>query len=81
MGVAAFTDEVIGKRVQLLKDAVPAASRVVVLRAPGQVQDHLVSGIDAAAHQVGVTLKVIEVRLAEDHPGPSRRRSAGAVRP
>jgi ABC-type uncharacterized transport system substrate-binding protein len=67
-GVAAFTDQVIGKRVQLLKEAVPAASRVVVLRVPGQIQDHLVSGIDAAAHQVGVTLKVIEVRVAEDLP-------------
>jgi putative ABC transport system substrate-binding protein len=69
-GVATFTHAVIGKRVQLLKEAVPAASRVVVLRTPTpeQIQDYLVSGIDAAAHQVGVTLKVIEVRLAEDLP-------------
>src|SRR5438093_606715 len=62
-GVATFTDEVIGKRVQLLKEAVPAVSRVVALRTSEQVQDLLVTRIDSAAHQVGVTLKVINVRL------------------
>jgi len=65
-GVATFTDEVIGKRVQLLKEAVPAVSRVVALRTSEQVQDLLVNRIDSAAHQVGVTLKVINVRLATD---------------
>jgi putative ABC transport system substrate-binding protein len=68
-GSATFTDEVIGKRVHLLKQASPAITRLVVLRPPGQVQDFIVRSIDVAAHQVGVTLKVIEVRLPADLPG------------
>jgi hypothetical protein len=36
----------IGKRVQLLKEAVPAISRLVVLRTKGDVQDFMVGSID-----------------------------------
>jgi ABC-type uncharacterized transport system substrate-binding protein len=68
-GMATFADEVIGKRVHLVKEAAPSVSRLVVLRTSGQVQDFIVKSIDVAAQQVGVKLNVFEVRLAEDLPG------------
>lgn len=65
-GMATFADEVIGKRVHLVKEAAPSVSRLVVLRTSGNVQDLIVKSIDVAAQQVAVKLNVIEVRLAED---------------
>jgi putative ABC transport system substrate-binding protein len=54
------------KRVQLLKEAVPKASRFAVLRTPGRLQDLVVKDMVAAAGHLGVQLQVIEVRSAED---------------
>jgi len=65
-GLTHFTPELMAKRVQLLKDAVPAASRVAVLRLPGRVHDLVVKDMEAAARQLSVRLQVIEVRRAED---------------
>jgi putative ABC transport system substrate-binding protein len=65
-GYTHFTPELMAKRVQLLKDVVPAASRFVVLRLPGRVHDLVVKDMEAAARQNGVRLQVIEVRRGED---------------
>jgi putative tryptophan/tyrosine transport system substrate-binding protein len=65
-GLTHFTPELMAKRVQLLKDAVPAASRVAVLRLPGRVHDLVVKDMEAAARQLSVRLQVIEVQRAED---------------
>src|SRR5262249_51746889 len=54
------------KRVQLLKDPLPKASRFAVLRLPGGMQDLVVRDMEAAAHHLGVQLQVIEVRRVED---------------
>jgi len=65
-GLAHFTPELMAKRVQLLKEALPAALRFAVLRLPGRVHDLVVSDMEAAARQLGVRLQVIEVQRIED---------------
>ena len=65
-GVTHFTPEPTAKRVQLLKEVEPRASRFAVLRLPGQLQDLVVSDMEAAARQLGVQLQVIEVRGVDD---------------
>ena len=67
-GVTHFTPELMAKRVQLLKDLLPKASRFAVLRLPGGMQDFIVRDMEAAARQLGVQLQVIEVRRVEDLP-------------
>ena len=67
-GVTHFTPELMAKRVQLLKEVVPTASRVAVLRLAGGMQDLVVKDMGAAARQLGVQLQVIEVQRAEDFP-------------
>jgi putative ABC transport system substrate-binding protein len=65
-GVTHFTPELMAKRVQLLKEVAPKASRFAVLRLPGRLQDLVVRDMEAAARQLGVQLQVIEVRGVED---------------
>jgi len=64
-GVTHFTPELMMKRVQLLKELLPKATRVAVLRAPGRLQDLVVRDMDTAARQLGVELQPIEVRSAD----------------
>jgi putative ABC transport system substrate-binding protein len=65
-GVTHFTPELMAKRVQLLKEAVPSASRIAVLRLPERIHDLVVRDMETAARQLGVALQVIEVRRVED---------------
>jgi putative ABC transport system substrate-binding protein len=65
-GVTHFTPELMAKRVQLLKEALPRLSRVAVLRLSGHIQDLVVRDMETAARQLGVELQVIEVRSVED---------------
>jgi putative ABC transport system substrate-binding protein len=65
-GVTHFTPELMAKRVQLLKEAVPKVSRVAVLRLPGGTQDLVVRDMNTAARHLGVQVQVIEVRSVED---------------
>jgi ABC-type uncharacterized transport system substrate-binding protein len=67
-GVTHFTPELMAKRVQLLKELLPRASRFAVLRLPGGMQGFVVRDMEAAGRQLGVQLQVIEVRRAEDLP-------------
>jgi len=76
-GVTHFTPALMAKRVQLLKEAVPKASRFAVLRIPGRLQDLVVKDMEAAARQLGVQLQVIEVRSAEDLPTAFDAAAAG----
>ncbi len=80
-GVTHFTPELMAKRVQLLKDVVPGASRIAVLRLPGHIHDLVVRDMAAAANQLGAQLQVIEVRRVEDLPAAfdAAGRSAQAV--
>ena len=56
----------IGKRLELLKDAVPGASRLAVFVDPGDASDvSTVKAVPAAARALGLDLRVIEVRSAD----------------
>jgi putative ABC transport system substrate-binding protein len=65
-GVTNFIPEIMMKRVQLLKEVVPSASRFAVLRLPGRLQDLVAKDMEAAARELGVQLQVIEVKGEED---------------
>jgi ABC-type uncharacterized transport system substrate-binding protein len=65
-GVTHFTPELMAKRVQLLKEVVPKASRFALLRLPGRLQDLVVRDMEIAARRLGVQLQVIEVRRVDD---------------
>ena len=65
-GVTHFTPELMAKRVQLVKELVPKATRVAVLRVSGRLQDLVVRDMSAAARQLGTELQPIEVRGEND---------------
>lgn len=64
-GVSILAAELNAKRLEILKEAVPTASRVSVLWDPATGTFHL-STLHAAARTLRVELKVHEVRSAED---------------
>ncbi len=62
-GVTGLGEELSGKRLQLLKEAVPSVSRVAVLANPADPEaGPAVKGLEAAARALGVQLRVLEVR-------------------
>ncbi len=65
-GLSYFSQDLTGKRLQLLKEVVPAVSRIAVLwispNAAAQVQ---LNAVDAAARALGVSVQVVESRGAE----------------
>ena len=66
-GVTSLSRELGGKRLELLKDAVPKVARVAVLydpTAPGSVRE--VKEIPVAARALGLTVRSWEVRAAND---------------
>ncbi len=66
-GVSIMGRESEGKRLELLKQAVPQASRVAVLwRATHPLAPHTLSELQVAAPALGVTLQPVAVRGAED---------------
>ena len=65
-GIANFTPGLLQKRVQILKEVVPSAQRVAVLRLAGRIQDLYVKDFTIAAHQLGVDLQVIPVQHVND---------------
>jgi putative ABC transport system substrate-binding protein len=66
-GLSFFSEAIIGKRLELLKELVPALARVAVLRNP-MVAAHATfwQETEVAARKLGVTLQPIEVRGPED---------------
>jgi putative ABC transport system substrate-binding protein len=67
-GLTSVTGEIVAKRLQLLKETVPSASRVAVLRVPGRGQDLFVSHFEAAAGKLQIRLHVIELQQPQDLP-------------
>jgi putative ABC transport system substrate-binding protein len=68
-GLSILAPEVAGKRLQLLKDAVPRVSRVAVLwnaAYPGKALE--LSETQSAARALGVKLQSVEVRGPDDFP-------------
>lgn len=67
-GMATFTGGMFEKRMQLLAEAVPRASRVAVLRLPGDQNDFIVRDLEKSAPRLGLKLQIIEVQKPEDFP-------------
>src|SRR5215470_2768896 len=65
-GVTHFTPELMAKRVQLVRELLPKATRLAMLRAPGRLQDLVVKDMETAARGLGAKLQAIEMRRAED---------------
>jgi putative ABC transport system substrate-binding protein len=68
-GQATHTGDLMQKRIQILKEAVPNVSRVAIFRLSGPVQDLFVNDLDAAAKQLRLRTYVVAIRGAEDFSG------------
>lgn len=66
-GVTALAAELAGKQVELIKEALPRATRVAVLRNPDQpVHVAKLREAEAVARALGIRLIVVDARTAED---------------
>ena len=69
-GLSSLGPELVGKRLELLKQAVPGVSRVAVLWLPGALGERtdkdMLTGADAAARALGVRLQFVEARGPDD---------------
>jgi putative ABC transport system substrate-binding protein len=69
-GLSLLSPDLIGKCLELLKQAVPGVSRVAVLRQPGAVPERtekdILNGVEVAAWALGVRLQVVEARGPAD---------------
>jgi putative tryptophan/tyrosine transport system substrate-binding protein len=69
-GLTVIGPELVGKWMELLKQAVPGVSRVAVLRQPGALGERtdkdMLNGAEAAARALGVQLHVVEARGPSD---------------
>jgi putative ABC transport system substrate-binding protein len=64
-GVNFFSDELVGKRLELLRELVPAANRVAVLLNPANAGTML-QDVEAAARRMGVQIQAINVSTSRD---------------
>ena len=69
-GVSLLAPELVGKSLELLKEAVPGVSRVAVLWQPGvlgeRTEQDMLKGAEVAARALGVRLQLVEARGPED---------------
>ena len=66
-GLASLSAELIGKRVELLKETVPGVSRVAVLLFPNNPGTRAtLAALDAAGRALGIKIQRVEVRTAGD---------------
>jgi putative ABC transport system substrate-binding protein len=69
-GLSALAKELVGKRLEQLKQAVPGVSRVAVLWQPGafgeRTERDMLKGAEVAARALGVRLQFVEARGPED---------------
>ena len=80
-GLAILADELAGKRLELLKEAIPRIFRVAVLRHSTSDVSHL-KATEAAASSLGFQLQVLEVRYSNDFDsafGAARKGGAEAL--
>jgi putative tryptophan/tyrosine transport system substrate-binding protein len=68
-GLVLRTDELPGKRLELLKETVPRLSRVALLWHPTPLSQAAVKAHEAASRALGLQLQLIEVRGADDFEG------------
>jgi putative ABC transport system substrate-binding protein len=68
-GLALFSDDVGGKQLQILKEALPALSRVAILVNPimsTDQDDPFIKGISPAAHSAGVATQIFAITRPDD---------------
>jgi putative ABC transport system substrate-binding protein len=69
-GLASLTPELVGKRLEQLKQAIPGVSRVAVLWQPGALGERtdkdMLKGAEVAARALGVRLQFVEARGPAD---------------
>jgi putative ABC transport system substrate-binding protein len=69
-GLSNLTSELVGKRLELVTQAVPGVSQVAVLRLPGALGERtakdMLTGADVAARALGVRLQFVEARGPDD---------------
>ena len=65
-GLISNPAELLGKRVELLKEAVPKANRVAILFNPETRVDPANKELKATAHALGLKLQILEVRTPDD---------------
>jgi putative ABC transport system substrate-binding protein len=69
-GLSILAPELVGKRLELLKQAVPGAGRVALLWQPGaygeRTEKDILNGAEVAARTLGMRLQAVEVRDAAD---------------
>jgi putative ABC transport system substrate-binding protein len=69
-GMSTLTPELVGKRLELLAQAVPGVGQVAVLRLPGALGERtdkdMLTGADVAARALGVRLQFVEARGPAD---------------
>jgi ABC-type uncharacterized transport system substrate-binding protein len=72
-GVTALGQELSGKRLELLKEAIPSVTRIAVLSNPANPDTSFsVKGVEVAAQALGTQLRVFEVRDATGIDGAFR---------
>jgi ABC-type uncharacterized transport system substrate-binding protein len=82
-GLSTLTIEVVGKQLELLKEAMPRLSRVAMLANPGNSQypAHVLAARNAA-RALAIRLQVLQARAPTDFPGvfsAAVKASAGAI--
>jgi putative ABC transport system substrate-binding protein len=69
-GLSVLFSELVGKRLELLKQTVPDATRIAVLRHPGdygeRTGNEMLKEADVAARALGLRLQIVEARGPED---------------
>ena len=67
-GLSNASADLVGKRLELLKQAVPRLARVAVLwhPAPGRTYEDMLKSADVAARALGMQLQPVEVRASAD---------------
>jgi putative ABC transport system substrate-binding protein len=65
-GLVLFSTGVSGKRVEVLKDAIPTLSRIAVLFSPRAEMPGMIQETDAAARSLRLDVLPVEVRRGED---------------
>lgn len=65
-GISTLSADLHGKRLQLLKEVVPTASKVAVLHSPGETSQATLAILNEASKTLGVVLRPIEAKSEQD---------------
>ena len=81
-GVTSMTEELSGKRLEVLREAAPKVSRIAILKCKGPLLGQGFGGMADTARALGVSLQFLDVREAEDYEttfAAAIRERAGAM--